>query len=123
MPVVNLRFRCREIPSGELNSSKGAGAVSASANRYHHIEETRVRRFIVSSNRDSGRSFRYLSLNEQIHDADDRVALVRPRWVGEKNLFPNTGDATDLIEWHMPLVPAPIVKRNAVRFNRRSRCR
>jgi hypothetical protein len=51
------------------------------------------------------------------------VAFVRPGRVREKNFFPNTGDATDLIEWHMPLVPAPIVKRNAVRFNSRSRRR
>jgi hypothetical protein len=28
--------------------------------------------------------------------------------------------ATDLIEWHMPLVPAAIVKRNAVMWNSRS---
>jgi hypothetical protein len=74
----------------------------------------------VSSNRDSGRSFRYLSLNELIHDADDRVAFVRPRRAREENLFPDTGDATDLIEWHMPLVPATIVKRNAVVWNSRS---
>src|SRR5260370_34835106 len=95
-------------------------AASASANRHRHIKETRVHRFIVSSNRDSGRSFRSRSLNEQIHDADDRVAFVRPGRVREKNLFPNTGDATDLIEWHMPLVPAPILKRKEVKFNSRS---
>src|SRR6267378_300266 len=92
-------------------------AASASANRYHHIEETRVHRFVISSNRDSGRSFRSRSLNEQIHDADDRVAFVRSGRVREKNLFPDTGDATDLIEWHMPLVPATIVKGNAVIWN------
>ena len=95
-------------------------AASASANRYRHIEETRVHRFVVSSNRDSGRSFRYLSLNELIHDAHDRMAFVRRRRVREKNLFPNTWDATGLIEWHMPLVPATIVKRNAVMWNSRS---
>jgi len=95
-------------------------AVSASANRYHHIEETRVHRFVVSANRDSGRSFSSRSLNEQIHDADDRVAFVRSGRVREKNLFSNTGDATDFIEGHMPLVPATIVKRNAVMWNSRS---
>ena len=89
-------------------------AAPPSANRYHHIEETRVHRFVISFNRDSGRSFRSSSLNEQIHDADDRVAFVRSGRVREKNLFSNTGDATDLIEWHMPLVAATIVKGNAV---------
>ena len=84
------------------------GASTFSANPYHHIEETRVNRFVVSSNRDSARFFGFRSLNEQIHDADDRVAFVRSGRVREKNLFPNTGDATDLIEWHMPLVPATI---------------
>src|SRR5260370_20069027 len=96
-------------------------AASASANRHHHIEETRVHRFIVSSNRDSGRSVRYLSLNKQIHDADDRVAFARPGRVREKTLSPNRGDATDLIERPMPLVPATIVKRNAVMWKCRSR--
>jgi hypothetical protein len=48
------------------------------------------------------------------------VAFVRPGRAREKNLFPNTGDATDLIKWHMPLVPATIVKRNAVIWNSRS---
>src|SRR5258708_38953441 len=123
MPVVNLRFRCREIPSDELNSSKGAGAALASANPYRHIEETRVHRFVAYSNRDSVRSFGYLSFDELIRDSDDRVAFVRPGRVREKNLFPNTGDATDLIERHMPLVPAAIVKRNAVMWNSRSRRR
>ena len=92
-------------------------AASASANRYHHIEETRVHRLVVSSNRDSGRSFRSRLLNEQIQYADHRVAFVRSGRVREKNLFSNPGDATDLIEWHMPLVPATIVKRNAVMWN------
>src|SRR6267378_8004172 len=95
-------------------------AVSASANRYHHIEETRVHRLVVSFNRASGRSFRSSSLNEQIHDADDRVAFVRSGRVREKNLFSNTGDASDFIEGHMPLVSATIVKRNAVMWNSRS---
>ena len=95
-------------------------AASASSNRYHHIEETRVHRFVVPSNRDSGRSFRSRLLNEQIQYADDRVAFVRTGRVREKNLFPNPGDATDFIEWHMPLVPATIVKRNAVMWNSRS---
>ena len=95
-------------------------AASASANRYHHIEETRVHRFVVPSNRDSGRSFMSRSLNEQIQYADDRVAFVRSGRVREKNLFSNPGDATDFIEGHMPLVPATIVKRNAVMWNSRS---
>jgi hypothetical protein len=91
-----------------------------SANHYCHIEETRVHRFVISSKRESGRFFRCLSPNELIHDADDRVAFVRPIPLGEKNLFPNTGDATNLIEWHMPLMPATIVKRNAVVWKSRS---
>ena len=69
------------------------------------------------SNRDSGRAFRYLSLDELIHDADDRVAFVPARRVREKNFFPHTGDAAGFIEWHMPLVPATIVKSNAVMWN------
>jgi hypothetical protein len=74
---------------------------------------------VVPSNRDFGRSFRSRLLNEQIQYTDDRVTFVRSRRVREKNLFSNTGDATDLIEWHMPLVPATIVKRNAVMWNSR----
>jgi hypothetical protein len=97
-----------------------APAASPSANSYHHIEETRVHRLVVSSNRDSGLSFRSRLLNEQIHDADHRVAFVRSGRVREKNLFPNPGDATDLIEWHMPFVSTTIVKRNAVIWNGRS---
>ena len=92
----------------------------ASANRYRNTEKTCVHRFLVSSNRDSVRSFGSLSLNELIDNADDRVAFVRLGRVREKNLFPDTGDATDLIEWHMPLVPATIVKRNAVMWRGRS---
>src|SRR5438309_7920622 len=121
--------RCRYSGPNKANScapddrqltSRRDPAASASANRYHDIEETRVHRLVVSSNRDSGRSFGSRSLNEQIHDADDRVAFVRSGRVREKNLFPDTGNATDLIEWHVPLVPATIVKRNAVRWNSRS---
>ena len=63
---------------------------------------------------------RYLSLNELIYDADDRVAFVRPSRIREKNLFASTRDAAGLIEWHMPLVPSTIVKRNAVMWNSRS---
>ena len=102
--------------------SVGATGTAAppSANRYHHIEETRVHRLVVPSNRDSGRSFRSRLLNEQIQYTDDRVAFVRSGRVREKNLFSNTGDATDFIEGHMPLVPATIVKRNAVMWNSRS---
>src|SRR5260370_33385556 len=107
-------------PDDRLLTSRATPAAPPSANRYHHIEETRVHRLVVSSNRDSGRSFRSRSLNEQIQYADDRVAFVPSGRVREKNLFPNTGDATDLIEWHMPLVPATIVKRNAVMWNSRS---
>ena len=98
-------------------------AAPPSANRYRHIEETRVHRFVVSSNRDSGRSFRSRLLNEQIQYIDDRVAFVRSGRVREKNLFSNPGDATDFIEWHMPLVPATIVKRKAVMWNSWSRGR
>ena len=58
-----------------------------------------------------------------IHDANDRVAFVRPRRVREKNFFPHTGDAAGFTEWHMPLVPATIVKRNAVMWNSWSRGR
>lgn len=60
---------------------------------------------------------RYLSLNELIYDADDRVAFVRPSRIREKNLFASTRDAAGLIEWHMPFVPSTIVKRNAVMRN------
>jgi hypothetical protein len=99
---------------------QGQVVPSVLANCYRHIEETRVHRFVVS-NRDSDPSFRYLPLNELIHDAHDRVAFVRPRRVRENNLFPNTGDAAGFIKRHMPLVPTTIVKRNAVMWNSR-RC-
>src|SRR5713226_538710 len=79
------------VPDDRQLTSRRDPAASASANRYHHIEETRVHRFVVSSNGDSGRSFRSRSLNEQIQYADDRVAFVRSGRVREKNLFPNTG--------------------------------
>jgi hypothetical protein len=114
-PVIKLLAslaRNNRTPSSSSSSpvrlSACFGASTFSANPYHHLEETRVNRFVVSSNRDSARFFRFRSLNEQIHDADDRAAFVRSGRVREKNLFPNTGDATDLIEWHMPLVPVTI---------------
>ena len=100
-----------------LKQGAAAGAALASANRYRNTEETRVDRFVVSSNRDSVRSFSSLSPNELIHNPDDRVEFVRPGRIREKNLFPNARDAADLIEWHMPLMPATVVKRNAVRLN------
>jgi hypothetical protein len=87
--------------------------VTATPNRRAYID------FVVPPNRDSVRFLKYLSLNELIHDTHDRVAFVRPVRAWEKNLFANTGDATYLIERHMPLVPATIVKRNAVMCNSR----
>ena len=63
------------------------------------------------------------SRSTKIDDADYQVALVRPRRVREKNLFPNAKNATGLIEWHMPLVPATIIKRDAVMRNRLSSLR
>jgi hypothetical protein len=118
-PFVDFGEHRARIVAFALLSEERLRPRFASANRYRHIEETRVHRFVVSSNRDSGRSFRYLSLNELIHDAHDRMAFVRATRAREKNLFPNTGDATGLVEWHVPLVPAAIVKRNAVMWNRR----
>jgi hypothetical protein len=117
--------RLRRRIGGEHRRAAGArsGRLAGSANPYRHIEETRVHRFVVSWSRDFGRSFRFLSLNKVIEDADYRVAFVRPRRVREKNLFPNAGNATGLSEWHMPLVPATIVKRNAVMRNRLSSLR
>ena len=118
-PFVDFGEHRARIVAFALLSEKRLRPRFASANRYRHIEETRVHRFVVFSNRDSGRSFRYLSLNELIHDAHDRMAFVRATRAREKNLFPNTGDATGLVEWHVPLVPAAIVKRNAVMWNSR----
>ena len=91
--------------------------VIVTSKRRTYIEETHVHRSAGFSKRGSGRSSRYLSPNELIHDAHDRVAFVRLSRVREKNLFPNTGDATGLIEGHMPHMPAAIVKRNAVMWN------
>ena len=63
-------------------------------------------------------------LSERIHDADDRVAaFVRPTQLRDKNRFPHTRNTAGFTEWHMPLVPATIVKRNAVMWNSWSRGR